>query len=99
MDTIKINLDSFVKNLDSISRDSLYRKLWLEYVTSDVSERLCETCDKNCTFPNNCSALVEKIASAYVYDGEYDCNLSYWDNIDNLINKYSEQETRISDEN
>lgn len=93
MNVIKINLDSFIKNLDAISRDSLYRKLWLEYVTNDVSVRLCDTCNKDCTFPNDCGTLVEKIASAYVYDGEYDCNLSYWENIDNLIAKYSDCET------
>ena len=29
---------------------------------------------------------IEKAAELYVYEGVYDCNLSYWDNIENLIN-------------
>lgn len=93
MNTTEINLDSFVESLDPISRDSLFRKLWLEYVTDDVSVRLCDTCNKDCAFSKDCDALVKIVASAYVYDGEYDCNLSYWENIDNLIAKHSDCET------
>lgn len=28
---------------------------------------------------------IEKAADLYVYDCKYDCNLSYWDNISNVI--------------
>ena len=28
------------------------------------------------------------LAESYVCDGEYDCNLSYWDNIENLMEDY-----------
>lgn len=30
-------------------------------------------------------ADLDIIASRWVDDGEYDCNLSYWDNIENLV--------------
>ena len=33
-------------------------------------------------------ALCEDVVNAYVYNRDYDCNLSYWDNIDNLIKEH-----------
>lgn len=33
------------------------------------------------------SALCEAVANRYVYDGDCDSNLSYWDNLRNLINE------------
>lgn len=36
--------------------------------------------------------VIEKAADLYVYDGEYDCNLSYWDNISNVIDKARESQ-------
>ncbi len=30
---------------------------------------------------------IENIANRYVYEGRYDCNLSYWQNIENLIDE------------
>jgi hypothetical protein len=29
--------------------------------------------------------LAEAVADRYCYNGDYDCNCSYWDNIDNLV--------------
>ena len=28
---------------------------------------------------------IEAAAKRYVYDGDYDCNLDYWSNIENVI--------------
>lgn len=83
---IKLNLDAFVSSLDPISRDALYRNLWLEYVIEDITTRMCDCCPEDiCS--GDCGELIEKAAHAYVYDGQYDCNLSYWENIDNVINR------------
>lgn len=42
-----------------------------------------------------CMDLTEKAiklaAKLYVYGGKYDCNLSYWQNIENVIRIASEQ--------
>ena len=35
---------------------------------------------------------IEKAADLYVYDCEYDCNLSYWDNISNVIDMAKESQ-------
>ena len=32
-------------------------------------------------------AIAESAAERYVYDGDYDCNLPYWSNIENLLNE------------
>ena len=82
----------FVKNIDAeelISRmsdsqkDSVYRLLWAEHVKEDVLSRLEEREDD---IPENfVKEFVEDVVTQYVYEGKYDCNLSYWDNIDNLI--------------
>lgn len=31
--------------------------------------------------------IAHKAAYKYVYEGDYDCNISYWDNIKNLIDR------------
>lgn len=36
-------------------------------------------------------AEIEYDAGCYVYDGEYDCNLPYWTNIENVIKQALEQ--------
>lgn len=35
---------------------------------------------------------IEKAADLYVYDCEYDCNLSYWNNISNIIDMVKESQ-------
>ena len=31
--------------------------------------------------------IADSVAERYVYEGDYECNLSYWDNLDNLIDE------------
>lgn len=84
---INLNLNVFVDSLDYISRDDLYRKLWLEYVVRDITTRMRD-CYPEAICSDDCGEPIEKAARAFVYDGEYDCNLSYWENIDNVIDRY-----------
>lgn len=83
---LTININTFIDSLDSASRDALYRRLWIEYVTEDVACHIG-------TFDNipceDYDTIIELVAQAYVYDGDYDCNLTYWENIDNLINRFA----------
>ena len=75
-------VQELIKELSAVEKDQLYRDLWYPYVVEDVEDRLdvleiepTETC-------------VEQVATDIVYHGEYDCNLTYWDNVDKLINRY-----------
>lgn len=63
-------------------KDDVYRKVWAGHVHKDVMELL----EKE----ENKEEIAESITNAYVYDGKYDCNLSYWDNLHNLIERFSE---------
>lgn len=86
METLKLNIKSFVDSLDYLSKDALYRYLWAEHVREDVQGRLEDYDDIS---ENEYEAIIEAVANAYVYDGDYDCELTYWENIDNLIRKMS----------
>ncbi len=63
--------------------DKIYRKLWYPHVVEDVKSYM------RGNYPRYVDDLVqiisEDVATRYVYNCKYDCNLSYWDNIDNLI--------------
>lgn len=83
---LTLNINTFVDSLDSASRDALYRRLWIEYVTEDVAYHIETFDDIPC---NDYDTIVELVAHAYVYDGDYDCNLTYWENIDNLIKRFA----------
>ena len=72
-------IDKILKDLTYTEKESLYRKLWFFHVIEDVKD-LCD--DENIPYTQT---LLEKVANKYVYEGDYDCNLSYWDNIRNLL--------------
>lgn len=60
-------------------RDDIYRDVWYEHVLEDVkSYAESEGIEISDEVAGNC-------AIRYVYDGRYDCNLNYWQNIANLI--------------
>lgn len=72
--------------LTAEQKDYLYRMAWYENVFEDVTGRLL---DRDITDEDD--AIKSTVAHRYVYEGDYDCNLSYWDNIDNLIDECIEQ--------
>lgn len=63
-------------------KDYIYRAVWFEHVVEDVVGRLDER-----EILDEDNSIKESVAQRYVYQGDYDCNLSYWDNIDNLIDE------------
>lgn len=69
------------------NKDSLYRMLWSDYMYEDVYDFVKEN-----NYPLNESGIQEVI-ERYVYCGDYDCNLSYWDNINNLVQEALEKES------
>lgn len=70
-----------VKKLDAVTKDEIYRMLWKEYVVEDVTQHL----EERGNLYMYSEEMIDRIAARYVYDGEYDCNLPYWDNLDSLI--------------
>lgn len=68
-----------LNNMTNAEKDNLYRVLWFDYVKNDVKSFANES-DYVLTDTD-----VEYIARQFVYEGRYDCNLSYWQNIENLI--------------
>lgn len=73
-----------IKTLNYEAQDAIYRALWLEHVMNDVRNKIEEMELEDVHDETD----VELIAKQYVYDGEYDCELPYWDNIENLITNY-----------
>lgn len=80
-----MKVDDLYILMTSRQRDELYRKLWYDYVYDDVRSFL-EDYDGNIPeTQEGIDNLVDRVTRAYVYDGTYDCNLSYWQNIENLV--------------
>lgn len=78
-----------VQNFDDTKKDELYRMLWAEHVYEDVMAVLNE----NDIIPEEDKAAIAKaVTNAYVYQGRYDCNVAYWDNINRLITEYCPRE-------
>ncbi len=72
-------LKDLLASLSSVEKDDLYRLLWSEHVKEDV-ECICE--EDEIDYDDD---FVAQVVNLYVYQGKYDCNLSYWENIRNLI--------------
>lgn len=77
-------IDQIIGSLTYAEKDLLYRTLWVEHVKEDIEGVLVENYREEMT-DEEISGTAEKLARQYCFDGDYDCNLCYWDNIDNLI--------------
>ena len=64
---------------NQLYRDKIYREVWKEHVIEDIREFLK---DNNMELDEE---HIDKAATLYVMNGQYDCNLSYWSNIENVI--------------
>ena len=78
--SISEKLTDLLNSLSEDEKDALYRHLWSQYVKDDVKSCVSQNPDLTLT-----DEQIEHIAYRFVYCGDYDCNLSYWDNINNLI--------------
>lgn len=68
-------------------RDGLYRTLHTGYVRTDVRDRWEDVFEgEHFLDDEELERLINAVVNRYVYDGESDSNLSYWDNIDEIIN-------------
>lgn len=72
-----------IEHMSSRQKDDVYRMLWADQVEQDVKDRIAEID----VLLDDDSVL--NIVHRYVYEGEYDCNHSYWDNLYALLkNEY-----------
>lgn len=73
------NEDEAIDQLSNQAKERIYRMVEATYVEIDVRTQL-ENRELTLT-EEQIGAIVDR----YVENGDYDCNLSYWANIDNLI--------------
>lgn len=73
----------FLDSLSEEERYAAYRYLWRPYVLEDVEDVVREM---DVALSQN---VIEDAADLFV-DGYYDCNLSYWGNIERAIDKACE---------
>ncbi len=76
--------DRIVRNLPAAVKDAVYRQIRMERVAGDVRSWLSnDERVANMTEPEK-EELINSVAIRYVF-GEYDQELSYWTNLENLI--------------
>lgn len=87
-----MDIKDIYNNLDEREKDALYRMLWIDYVKDDVKATLIDYKYKDLNLDKE--KIVDNAAHRYVYDGHYDCTISYWDNIYALIDEEIESATK-----
>lgn len=76
---LKQKAGRILSRYDAETRDAMYRHVWKLRAMDDVRAHA-----KNMGLELS-EDQAEFAAELYVYDGEYDCNESYWFNIENVI--------------
>lgn len=70
-----------LNQLSKEEKEEIYRMVWYEHVCEDIQQQAewlnIELSDEQ----------INEIARLYVYEGEYDDYLNYWQNLDHLIEK------------
>ena len=83
-------IQNILSTLSDYEKDRLYRSLWYDHVVQDIHSRLEDISDPDDS-EDRYAPLTEDdithIAYRYVYNGDYDCNLDYWTNLENLIDE------------
>jgi len=84
----KLDIPTFF--LSDAAEEACYRKKLYEYTRSDI-EGIVEQGPPYLDDVSDADLedIIDSAAHAYADNGDYDCNLSYWDNIDNLLQKYT----------
>lgn len=79
-DTTFEDIKPFLDNCDPILSDQIYRYLWTDHVIEDIKSHM-EKMEITLT-----DEEIKTAAKDHTYHGDYDCNLTYWENIENNIN-------------
>lgn len=83
------DIQALAEQFSAAQKDSLYRYFWSQRVRTDVVE-YCKSNDLVLTDQN-----IDLVVDRYVNMGDYDCNISYWDNIHNLVTDVSASEVLV----
>lgn len=82
----EMTAQEIVQLLSPKVKDDVYRLLWSEYLKEDVETLLYDNDSFSDTEKED---IAEAVVTDYVYNGKYCCTLSYWTNLENLINAHS----------
>lgn len=77
--------EKVIEGLEPNVADAVYRLLWKEHVIKDVKTQLEQDERSEHMSEESCDALASQCAERYCMQTDYDCNLDYWTNIQNLI--------------
>lgn len=83
-------IETLLNSMSTEMKDALYRSLWHEHVKNDIRSYMNETVHVLS------EEEITRIADRYVYNGEYDCNYSYWENLDVLMTEIIKERKGIS---
>ena len=91
IDRLSDSIDSLISN-NNENDEQIYRRKLEEYTYNDVVDHFFEhkpEYDGNIdNVPDEIICKLHDVANAYAFNGEYDCNLNYWANLDILMKKY-----------
>ena len=77
----KEKFQEILKNLSEFDKEKIYRMVWYDHVCEDVGNEAANS-DIKLT-----EQQIRNIAYRYVYDGDYNLTLNYYQNLHNLIDK------------
>lgn len=69
-------------------KDDIYRMVWFGHVAEDATHYIKDMYSEDEIPEEDIESISEDVANAYVCNGKYDCNCSYWDNIDALVERF-----------
>lgn len=72
--------------LSDSKKDEVYRLLLAEHIREDVRLLIGQIKECQPMTDKEKDNFIDNISHTYVYEGKYDCNQSYWCNIQTLIN-------------
>ena len=84
----RAKLDELLAELNYSTLDYIYRKLWANHVKEDFISRIKD----NFSWLKYDDKDIEECANRYVFEGDYDCNCTYWSNIDAVIYDHFEDQ-------
>lgn len=102
----QVKLEEIVQSLDNkdlyemltdTQKEYIFNQVRFKNVKEDVESQIDQNPDLEDMSEEQVELLVNDVASRYVFDGEGDTELPYWDQINNLIEEssyYAEQFNR-----
>ena len=70
--------------------DAIYDLVHMKYLKADALQRMSEESYYKDFSDETKQMLADRVAERYAIDGDYDCDMSYWDNIYNLLHEETE---------